>query len=364
LLDVEARKLVNRFPPDDDGASAGANEFKLFAVSSDGKHVASGGGAWRPVRVLDFRTGRLLRSFNADRTDVRALVFSPDGKWLAAGTAFRYGEGAKPYEGVYEIWMWDIAKDAPPLRFRGHKAPVQAIAFLGDGNRIVSASNDWTLRVWDMATQRELKRSWAPRVFGRPFGFPAAGTRFGGFDPGAGEWLNVPRLNRISLMPSADGKHLVCGRSVWNAHTLQLEYFVDDDKLWTDFEAWQRAHGRRSVPPSEAFGMIATNSVGGALTDDGRRLVYSGNGTACVFDVVATKLVLEDRVFSNGAGVFALDVSPDGRCAVVAGSGEAAGVGGAPVARDPCQLYVYRLPRPSGLEKPPADRRAKGGAAP
>ncbi len=366
LLDVEAHKLVNRFPADDDGAyaSAGANEFKLFAVSSDGKYVASGGGAWRPVRVLDFRTGRLLRSFSTNRTDVRALVFSPDGKWLAAGTAFRHGEGAKPYEGVYEIWMWDIAKDAPPLRFRGHEAPVQAVAFTANGGQIVSASNDCTLRVWDLPTQRELKRSWAPRVFGRPFGFPAAGRRFSGFDLGTTEWLSVPRLQKISLTLSRDGMHLVCGRSVWDARTLQLEYFVDKGTLWTDFGAWQRAHGRRSVPPSEAFGMIATNSVGGALTDDASRLVYSGNGTACIFDVVAKNLVLEDRVFSNGAGVFALDVSPDGRYAVVAGSGDAAGVGGAPVARDPCQLYVYRLPRPSGLEKPSAERRASGDSAP
>ena len=225
--------------------------------------------------------------------------------------------------------MWDIAKDAPPLRFRGHEAPVQAVAFTANGGQIVSASNDCTLRVWDLPTQRELKRSWAPRVFGRPFGFPAAGRHFSGFDLGTTEWLSVPRLQKISLTLSRDGMHLVCGRSVWDARTLQLEYFVDKGTLWTDFGAWQRAHGRRSVPPSEAFGMIATNSVGGALTDDASRLVYSGNGTACIFDVVAKNLVLEDRVFSNGAGVFALDVSPDGRYAVVAGSGDAAGVGSA-----------------------------------
>ena len=100
LLDVEAHKLVNRFPADDDGAyaSAGANEFKLFAVSSDGKYVASGGGAWRPVRSR-LSNGAALASFSTNRTNVRALVFSPDGKWLAAGTAFRHGEGAKPVRG-------------------------------------------------------------------------------------------------------------------------------------------------------------------------------------------------------------------------------------------------------------------------
>ena len=62
LLDVEAHKLVNRFPADNDGAyaSAGANEFKLFAVSSDGKYVASGGGGWRPVQGPRLLNGAAL----------------------------------------------------------------------------------------------------------------------------------------------------------------------------------------------------------------------------------------------------------------------------------------------------------------
>ena len=100
LLDVEAHKLVNRFHLDDDGthASAGANEFKLFAVSSDGRYVASGGGPWRAIRLFDFQTGRLLRSIETNRTDICALAFSPDGKWLAAGTAYRLHDGPRPYE--------------------------------------------------------------------------------------------------------------------------------------------------------------------------------------------------------------------------------------------------------------------------
>ena len=105
LLDVEAHKLVNRFHLDNDGthASAGANEFKLFAVSSDGRYVASGGGPWRAIRLFDFQTGRLLRSIETNRTDICALAFSPDGKWLAAGTAYRLHDGPRPYEALYEL---------------------------------------------------------------------------------------------------------------------------------------------------------------------------------------------------------------------------------------------------------------------
>ena len=111
---------------------------------------------------------------------------------------------------------------------------MQGVAFVPNGNRIISVSDDWTIRVWDTATQHEIRRSWKPRVFGRPFGFPKSGTRFGGVDRGASEWLNEARLDRISLTISPDGKHLVCGRSVWSVEKMALEYFVDDGRLWKD----------------------------------------------------------------------------------------------------------------------------------
>ena len=176
LLDVDAHKLIDRFPEDTNGRF-GTRSFEVVAVSPDGKHVASATGV-RPtmaVQVWNVHSGHLDCSFDTHCTDIPALVFSPDGRWLAAGTGFRRQQGPKPYEGVYEIWMWDTTKETKPVTFRGHKAPVQAIAFLPDGKKIVSASNDWTLRMWDVATHRELKRSWKPRVFGPPFGFPAAG---------------------------------------------------------------------------------------------------------------------------------------------------------------------------------------------
>jgi len=44
--------------------------------------------------------------------------------------------------------------------FAGHGAEVNGVAFLPDDCRVVSASHDRTLRLWDVETGRELRRLW------------------------------------------------------------------------------------------------------------------------------------------------------------------------------------------------------------
>lgn len=54
-----------------------------------------------------------------------------------------------------ETWEWrylDAALDTANQVLIGHDGPVQAVCFLSDGTRLVSASSDRTLRVWDLAS--------------------------------------------------------------------------------------------------------------------------------------------------------------------------------------------------------------------
>lgn len=381
LLDVEARKLIDRFPEEKRGPY-GTRAIQVLAISPDGRYVASAPG-WRPempVRIWDLHNGRLIRSFDTGRTEVRAMAFSPDGTRLAAGTSLRSHDGPKPYEGVYEIWLWDLdQKGDEPLRCCGHEAPVQSIAFLPDGKRIISMSAVRIMRIWDVATRRELTRTgtWTPPPLLKPF---APGARFGGLDEGASAWFGGSE-SVCPLAVSRDGKHVVCGRSVWRADNLKLEYFADGLRLWKDFDDWQRIHLSEPVAAEDRQAQLLAwfaYAYVGALTPDNRRLVVAGlfglhgafderlltakgkellamktpsgkqlltgmESQFSVFDVTTGDLVFNDQVFSNGASVFALDVSPDGRYALAAGSGVTSGPGGAPVMRDPCQLYVYRL---------------------
>ena len=88
-------------------------------------------GSYREVRSL--QTGV-----------VRAVTFSGEGRWLAAGTE----------PGTVEIW--DAATGNKHATLKGHTAQVVAVAFSPNGEALVSGSGDGTARVWDVAsgTQR------------------------------------------------------------------------------------------------------------------------------------------------------------------------------------------------------------------
>jgi WD40 repeat protein len=78
-------------------------------------------------------------------TDIVATaVFSPDGQRIVSASADR------------TVRVWDAASGAQLMVLHGHTDGVDSAAFSPDGRRIVSASNDRTVRVWDAASGVQL----------------------------------------------------------------------------------------------------------------------------------------------------------------------------------------------------------------
>ena len=53
--------------------------------------------------------------------------------------------------------VWDLGIGAELGTLAGHSRPVWSVALTGDGQRAVSASEDGTLKVWDLESGAELR---------------------------------------------------------------------------------------------------------------------------------------------------------------------------------------------------------------
>jgi len=123
-------------------------------VSPDGRFIAAGGGAvltskgWAvgrdlDVRLLDRTTGAEVRRFKGPTNHIQAIVFSSDGKRLAAACSDNNG------------YVWDVASGKLVHTLAGHTRTVNGIAFLPDGKRLLTTSWDRTIRLWDAESGKE-----------------------------------------------------------------------------------------------------------------------------------------------------------------------------------------------------------------
>jgi polar amino acid transport system permease protein len=140
LWDTEAGQTIQSIGPNE-------NVKIAVALSPDGARVAAGDG--ENIQVWDARTGRSLQRLEGywedeeaqedwlgHEKEVTALAFSPDGVYLASGSA----------KGTTLIW--DVKKGQVAWETRGHLAAVQDIEFDATGQYILSGGRDNFLRRW------------------------------------------------------------------------------------------------------------------------------------------------------------------------------------------------------------------------
>ena len=72
--------------------------------------------------------------------DVTDIAFSPDGKKILSGSEDN------------TVRLWDTETGQLLYTLEGHTSSVTAIAFSSDGKKILSGSHDYTLRLWDTET--------------------------------------------------------------------------------------------------------------------------------------------------------------------------------------------------------------------
>ena len=112
------------------------------AYSPDGKTLV--GACWDgSVRLWDAERGTEEHRFTSPPRSVNGVVFSRDGKFLAAWNPEKEGQ----------IKIWNVASGAELHAFQD--ASITAGAFRPDGSRLAVGHDDGTIGLWDLAAEKK-----------------------------------------------------------------------------------------------------------------------------------------------------------------------------------------------------------------
>ncbi|NEP45495.1 MAG: hypothetical protein F6K35_42280, partial [Okeania sp. SIO2H7] len=89
-------------------------------------------------------SGHLIRTLTGHTDWVTAVALTPDGTKAVSGSRDK------------TLKIWDLATGKELATLTGHTYKVTAVALTPDGTKAVSGSEDKTLKIWDLATGKEL----------------------------------------------------------------------------------------------------------------------------------------------------------------------------------------------------------------
>ena len=117
-----------------------------LAFSNDGKRLAVGEN--KKLTIWDTESGKLLKTLKGLKFSVYSLAFSTDDKFLASG------EGDDEFEGLYKVILWDTESGKKVKDISESNKKFSSIAFSSDNKHILLGS-DKTLKKIEVETLKE-----------------------------------------------------------------------------------------------------------------------------------------------------------------------------------------------------------------
>ncbi|HEY9402852.1 MAG TPA: WD40 repeat domain-containing protein [Pyrinomonadaceae bacterium] len=131
-----------------------------LALSPDYRLLASNGYNEANVKLWDAATRREIRTFGEKKTaglleQSHTVAFSPNGRLIASSVT---GFDEKLRQFVYvRTYVWDAASGEKLFTFEGQKFDVGTLVFTPDNRFLIAGSADRTIKFYDLKTGREAR---------------------------------------------------------------------------------------------------------------------------------------------------------------------------------------------------------------
>lgn len=246
---------------------------------------------WQRMCQLD------LLTFREHTKDVMAVAYSPDGRWVASGSADT------------TIKIWEAETGRVRLTLKGHLGAVRCLAFSPDGRHLASGASDNTVKVWDAETGRLVTDFRKHDKEVESLAFSADGRRVGSRDVGSARVWDAETGRELIELATAFGGI----RTAFSPDFRRIAIGLKSGNVQVyDLETGRELFVTRRVRSISSTWDWA-NSV--AYSPDGRRIVCGGMaGDLCVWDAETGAPVLAlEEAHRNGMSGVVVAFSPDGR---------------------------------------------------
>ncbi|HLN31769.1 MAG TPA: sigma-70 family RNA polymerase sigma factor [Gemmataceae bacterium] len=296
VWDVDTGRHLRRF-----GDPRG-RQFQDIAFSADGRTVALSFSEG-DIEIWDATNCRQLRTLRAGRFP--GLALSPDGRTLAV-----CDHGANVTQ---QLHLWDTTTGEERHRLSGHAKTVYSFVFAPDGKTLLASGDDNSIRLWDVATGKQMRQFDHQEPLGRltvsPNGKMLAAVSLKVFrGENSSGWFSS---KKVTLWDLNRGKQ---------THELQrhdprgvnaLAFTPDGHTLVTcDLRSshwWDVVTGKELAGPGQSFGMVGAMAFG-----SGGTLLATGGLDQMVrlWDVANNR----EKLLSGGhrGPVTSVAIAPDG----------------------------------------------------